>query len=269
MGGRIKEGGGGVQNSCRGGLQNLPPPLFPGKCLWAKNGVRAGGGGGVKNIALDFGLEIAAQIANHQRLLIARNLDIFETPVTVTPQQEISKTLNSSKIPLKYLTFTFGERTFAFGDNWGFRVFWNFYFFFVAGCFFTLPALQKNFVNIFFVFDWEFCIEKWWGFLVNFFWSPSPTKESTKSLRKIRGKFGAKLGAKFGTKIRKIREPFVLQLSRPEGFGTPLSGPNGSRHSSDPNPKDVNSENLNLCPGICVLPKANSRGMEFLCFYSI
>ena len=26
-------------------------------------------------------------------------LDIFETPVTVTPQQEISKTLNSSKIP--------------------------------------------------------------------------------------------------------------------------------------------------------------------------
>ena len=26
-------------------------------------------------------------------------LDIFETPVTVTPQQEISKTLNSSSIP--------------------------------------------------------------------------------------------------------------------------------------------------------------------------
>ena len=26
-------------------------------------------------------------------------LDIFETPVTVTPQQEISKTLNSSKLP--------------------------------------------------------------------------------------------------------------------------------------------------------------------------
>ena len=26
-------------------------------------------------------------------------LDIFETPVTVTPQQEISKTLNSSKFP--------------------------------------------------------------------------------------------------------------------------------------------------------------------------
>ena len=40
----------------------------------------------------------------------------------------------------------------------------------------TLPALQKNFVNIFVVFAWEFCIEKWRGFLVNFLWSPSPTK---------------------------------------------------------------------------------------------
>ena len=30
---------------------------------------------------------------------IALNLDIFEAPVTVTPQQKISKTLNSSKIP--------------------------------------------------------------------------------------------------------------------------------------------------------------------------
>ena len=29
----------------------------------------------------------------------AKRLDIFETPVTVTPQQKISKTLNSSKIP--------------------------------------------------------------------------------------------------------------------------------------------------------------------------
>ena len=79
--------------------------------------------------------------------------------------------------------------------------------------FLTVPALQKHFVNIFFVFAWEFCIEKRRGFLVNFFWSPSPTKRSTKNPRKIRGKFGAKFGAKFGTKIRKIRETFVLQLS--------------------------------------------------------
>ena len=69
-------------------------------------------------------------------------LDIFETSVTVTPQQEISKTLNSSKISEKYLTFTFGGRAFTFGgrastfgerastfgDNRGFRVFWNFFF---------------------------------------------------------------------------------------------------------------------------------------------
>ena len=68
------------------------------------------------------------------------------------------------------------------------------------------------FVNNFFVFAWEFCIEKWRVFLVNFFWSPSPTKRSTKSPRKIRGKFGAKFGAKSGTKIPKIREAFVRAL---------------------------------------------------------
>ena len=54
------------------------------------------------------------------------DLDIFETPVTVTPQQEISKTPNSSN--KKYLTFTFGRRTFTFGDSRGFRGFWNFFF---------------------------------------------------------------------------------------------------------------------------------------------
>ena len=49
--------------------------------------------------------------------------------MTVTPQQEISKPLNSSKIPPKYLTFTFGERTFTFGGNErGFRSFGNFLF---------------------------------------------------------------------------------------------------------------------------------------------
>ena len=69
----------------------------------------------------------------------------------------------------------------------------------------TLPALQKHFVNIFLVFAREFCIENRQGFLVNFFWSPFPTKRSTKTPRKIRGKFGAEFGAKFGTKIRKIR----------------------------------------------------------------
>ena len=54
---------------------------------------------------------------------------------------------------------------------------------------------------------------KWRGFLVNFSWSPFPRKQSTKTPRKIRGKFGGKFGRKSGTKIRKIRETFVLQLS--------------------------------------------------------
>ena len=82
--------------------------------------------------------------------------------------------------------------------------------------FFTLPALQKHFVDFFFKFAWEFCIEKRQGFLVNFFWSPFPTKQSTKTPEKIRGKFGAKFGAKFGTKIRKIRGLFVLHLFWPK-----------------------------------------------------
>ena len=67
------------------------------------------------------------------------------------------------------------------------------------------PPPQKNFVDFLFGFAWGFCIEKWRGLLVNFFWSPFPTKRSTKTPQKTRGKFGAKFGAKFGTKIRKIR----------------------------------------------------------------
>ena len=75
-------------------------------------------------------------------------LDIFKTPVPVTPKQEISKTLSSSKNSLKALnayfgeitftlggtTFTFGEITFNFGDNRDFRIFFAF---FVAGGFGT------------------------------------------------------------------------------------------------------------------------------------
>ena len=70
--------------------------------------------------------------------------------------------------------------------------------------FLTLPALQKHFVNKFFVFAREFCIEKRRGFLVNFLWSLFPTKRSTKTPRKIRGKFGAEFGAKFGTKFGEL-----------------------------------------------------------------
>ena len=50
---------------------------------------------------------------------------------------------------------------------------------------------------------------------MNFFWSPLPTKRSTKNPQKFRGKFGAKFGAKFGTRFRKIRGTFVLRLFWP------------------------------------------------------
>ena len=63
--------------------------------------------------------------------------------------------------------------------------------------FVTLPTPQKNFVNIFFVFAWEICLNRWRGFLVNFFWSPSPTKRSTKSPRKTRENSGQNSGRKF------------------------------------------------------------------------
>ena len=68
----------------------------------------------------------------------------------------------------------------------------------------TLPALQTAFVEFFFGFAWECCIEKWGGFLVKFFWSPFPMKRSMKAPQKRRGKSGAKFGAKFRTTIRKF-----------------------------------------------------------------
>ena len=57
-------------------------------------------------------------------------------------------------------------------------------------------------------FAWEFCIEKWQGFLVKFFLvsvsHETKHENSSKNWKKIRGKFGKK--------FRKIRETFVLQL---------------------------------------------------------
>ena len=63
--------------------------------------------------------------------ILGYTLDVFEAPVTVTPQQESSNTLNSSKFTFKRLnvyfwgvtTFTFGEITFTFGEItsiWGY-----------------------------------------------------------------------------------------------------------------------------------------------------
>ena len=62
--------------------------------------------------------------------------------------------------------------------------------------FFTLPPLQKNCEYFFFVFTWEYCIEKWRGFLVIFFLvsvshetkHENSSKNSGKIRREIRGK---------------------------------------------------------------------------------
>ena len=112
---------------------------------------------------------------------------------------------------LPFLVFFFGIPCF-FSSARIFLVF-CLSFFLTIFCYFARSP--ETFCEFFFVFAWEFCIEKWQGFLVNSFWCPFPTKRSTKTPQKIRGKFGAKFGAKFGTKNRKFRGTFVLQLFWP------------------------------------------------------
>ena len=61
----------------------------------------------------------------------------------------------------------------------------------------TLPALQQTFVDFFFEFAWKFFRETWRGFLVKFFWSPFPTKRSTKTPKKIGENSEQNSGQKF------------------------------------------------------------------------
>ena len=73
----------------------------------------------------------------HKRVLLqslTKKLDIFENLVPVIPQQEISKNFKFFKTSLKILNVFFGGTnvlfwgtTFTFGDNRGFRGFWNFF----------------------------------------------------------------------------------------------------------------------------------------------
>ena len=65
---------------------------------------------------------------------MAKELDIFETPVTVTPQQEISKTLKFFQNSLDLLNVYFwGDNAYFGGDNvyfWALSKihgFWNFF----------------------------------------------------------------------------------------------------------------------------------------------
>ena len=49
---------------------------------------------------------------------MSQNLDIFETPVTVTTQQEISKTISSFHKPLKLLNVYFwGDDVYFWGSK--------------------------------------------------------------------------------------------------------------------------------------------------------
>ena len=61
----------------------------------------------------------------------------------------------------------------------------------------------EEFCEYFFVFAWEFCIEKWRGFLVNFFWSPSPTK-ARKILENFRENSEQNSGQNSGRNIEKF-----------------------------------------------------------------
>ena len=66
----------------------------------------------------------------------------------------------------------------------------------------------------------------------------------------------------------------MLPLLTPYIYIYTLSGPDGSRHSSDQHPKVVNSENSNYCPefvsgNFFVLPKANSRGIWNFCVFTV
>ena len=97
----------------------------------------------------------------------------------------------------------------------------------------TLPALQKNVVNMFFARLPGILHCKMAGILVNFFWSPFAMKQSTKNPRKIQGRFGAEFGAKSGTKIRRNRRTFVLQqLSWPEKSDSEWSAPKWLKNDS-------------------------------------
>ena len=64
----------------------------------------------------------------------------------------------------------------------------------------------EEFCEYFFVFAWEFCIEKWRGFLVIFFWSPFPTKRGTKTPQKIRENSEQISGKNSGQKLEKFGE---------------------------------------------------------------
>ena len=78
----------------------------------------------------------------------------------------------------------------------------------------TLPALQKHLVNIFFVFGWEFCIEKMAGIFGEFFLvsvsHETKHKKSSKNSGKIRRKIREKIRDENSKNSRNFRSATFL-----------------------------------------------------------
>ena len=90
---------------------------------------------------------------------------------------------------------------------------------------FTLPALQTYFVNIFFfVFAWEFCSEKWRGFLVNFSGLCFPRNEARKILEKFGEDSEQNSGQNPGQKFEKFGELSFCNFSIFRYHGFPKLG---------------------------------------------
>ena len=97
---------------------------------------------------------------------------------------------------------------------------------------FYFASSPENFVNIFFVFAWEFCIEKWRGFLVNFFWSPFPTKRSTKTPQKFGENSERNSGRNPGQKFEKFGELSFCDFSDLNNFHKDCASPDIERHGN-------------------------------------
>ena len=77
----------------------------------------------------------------------------------------------------------------------------------------ALPALQKTFVDFFFEFAWEFCVEKMPGIFGAFLSGLLfPRNEARKLLKEFGENSEQNSGQDSGTKIRKIQGTFILQL---------------------------------------------------------
>ena len=87
---------------------------------------------------------------------------------------------------------------------------------------------------------------------MNFFWSPFPTKRSTKNPQTIRGKFGAKFGAKSGTKSRKFGELSFCNFSDLKFNVNLFSATTIRGHFIHPYPPPPTPENTLLGVGGCI-----------------